>query len=105
MHPDVTHHQKSTIGRAKIITRAVSLPSDGATPVAARVVADRPFITATPSDGAQEGHTMKRATSPKRSAMPMLHRLIRRLVGFEIDLAGLTVNEHDILNDLNAGRE
>jgi len=48
---------------------------------------------------------MKRANSPKRSAMPMLHRLVRRWVDLGFDLAGLAINEHDIINDLTAGRD
>jgi hypothetical protein len=48
---------------------------------------------------------MKRATSPKQSAIPMLHRLIRRWVDLGFDLAGLAISEHDIINDLGAGRD
>ena len=48
---------------------------------------------------------MKRANSPKRSAMPMFHRLIRRWVDLGFDLSGLAVSERDVINDLDAGRD
>jgi hypothetical protein len=104
MHHAVAHNQKSTIGRASIVTATLALLGDAAPSVAARL-AEQLFITPTQPDDRQEGDTMKRATSPKRSAMPMLHRLIRRWVDLGFDLAGLAISEHDIINDLGAGRD
>ncbi len=104
MHPAIAHSQKSTIGRATIVTAALALLGHAAPSVAARLAEQR-FITPTQPHHRQEGETMKRATSPKRSAIPMLHRLIRRWVDLGFDLAGLAISEHDIINDLGAGRD
>ena len=87
MHQDVTYDQKSTIGRARSGTRTFTLAGD-----------------ASRSDE-QEGDAMKHSPTPKGPSMPMLKRLIRRLIGFGFDLGGLIIDEHDILNDLGAGRE
>ena len=56
-------------------------------------------------EGRQEGDAMRHAPTPKGPSMPMLRRLIRRWVDLGFDLGGLVINEHDIINDLNAGRE
>ena len=79
------HGQKSTIDRTKIDPRTFGLLSD--------------------ATRRQEGDTMRHSPTPKGSSMPMLQRLIRRWVDFGFDLGGLIIDEHDILNDLGAGRE
>lgn len=85
MNHAALHGHKSTIGRAKIVPRTFGLLSD--------------------ATRRQEGDAMRYSPTTKSPSMPMLRRLIRRWVDLGFDLGGLIIDEHDILNDLGAGRE